>query len=578
MNIAALPETIEFHMESWLENAGIIGLTRILNNEDYAIKNDKLLIKTSSLKTIDNNFFNFFINVYGRYTRYQQIINWLPKIEATLDVGLKNYNYKDYEVYVKWFNNNVKYFVKSGSYKRMRALAHPEVPIEDYLDNTMNLFKKLSKKKRWKNGEDNLEKELKMLFEELKKVVQYFANDTCKHYFLAKNLVYHYVNKGWDGISFLNSQSKIVDLYQDYREYFVQPVIDFLLENHEKDKLSCTTCGRKMKSKEGSGYSFLNGMGYDYGKKNSNAYKFQSDQFLCPVCRLMYSAVPAGFAYNLAGNHGIFVNYTGQILNNLRDANNGILYNLTEAFKVTGNVSPWRAFYETFSQEINKSSQYTLANSQVVNHKDKHYYFNLIPEIAANVLKKAEEIKINGERKVTLLSALNKALIPGYRGIKYFSIYDEIIRRLLSQTNMNSLLNDILLLKISNKQDIYITATQILYVVEINTLLFNEMGVMILDSKLLSKIRRKGMEIAKGYKANPNKARTLAYQLLQALKIQNQETFMNKLLNCYLYQQKIVPTEFVQQMGKPEEFNQLGYAFVAGLISKEEERGVQDEK
>lgn len=57
MNIAALPETIEFHMESWLENAGIIGLTRILNNEDYAIKNDKLLIKTSSLKTIDNNFF-----------------------------------------------------------------------------------------------------------------------------------------------------------------------------------------------------------------------------------------------------------------------------------------------------------------------------------------------------------------------------------------------------------------------------------------------------------------------------------------------------------------------------------------
>ncbi|GAJ25657.1 hypothetical protein JCM15457_533 [Liquorilactobacillus sucicola DSM 21376 = JCM 15457] len=86
------------------------------------------------------------------------------------------------------------------------------------------------------------------------------------------------------------------------------------------------------------------------------------------------------------------------------------------------------------------------------------------------------------------------------------------------------------------------------------------------------------MEIAKGYKANPNKAKTLAYQLLQALKIQNQETFMNKLLNCYLYQQKIVPTEFVQQMGKPEEFNQLGYAFVAGLISKEEERGVQDEK
>ncbi|MFT8423951.1 MAG: Cas8a1 family CRISPR/Cas system-associated protein [Liquorilactobacillus sp.] len=578
MDAAVLPEIIGFHMESWLENAGIVGLTRILDEDDYAIKDNQLSIKTSALKTIDKSFFKFFIDTYGKYTRYQQIINWLPKIEATIQMDFENYNFQEYETYVKWFNDNVKYFVKSGSYRRMRPLVHPEIPIEKYLDTVTKLFKGLSKKKRWEDTADNPEQELAILFAELKKIVQYFADDTSKRYFLAKNLVYRYVNKGWDGISFLNSQSKIVDIYQDYYNYFVQPVIDFLSESHRKGKIICATCGRKMRSKEGSGYSFLNGMGYDYGKKNSNAYMFNSDQFLCPVCRLMYSAVPAGFAYNLAGNHGIFVNYTGQSLENLRNANDGILDTLTETFRRTdNNVSPWGAFYETFRQGLNKSSQYTLANTQVINRKDEHYYFSLIPEITANVLKKIEKIKINKKKDVTLLSALNKALIPEYRGIQYCSIYDEVIKRLLNQTNMNSLLNDMLLLKASNKQNIYITATQILYVVEINVLLFNELGVIKLDSKVLSKIHGYGMEVAKGYRTNPNKAKALAYQLLQALKMQNQEKFMNILLNCYLYQQKIVPSAF-QQIRNTEVFNQLGYAFIAGLISGEEKGRVQNEK
>lgn len=575
-DMPVLPKTINFYMDSWLENAGIIGLTRILDVEDYEINDDQLIVKTTVFKTINNSFFQYFINTYGQYTHYYKIISWLPKIIAIEKLGFDKYTFQDYQACVKWFNNNVRYFIKTSSYKQMRPLAHSEIPIEEYLENATNLFKKLSKNK-WQDKNVNLKKELTVLFGELKKIVQYFANDTNKRYFLAKSLGYRYINKGWNGISFLNNQSKIVNLYQDYQEYFVQPVIDFLSENHEKAKIKCTTCGRKMRSNEKIGYSFLNGMGYDYRKRNSNGYKFNSDQFLCPICRLMYSAVPAGFTYILKGNHGFFVNQTGYNLNNLYNANNNFLEVLTESFEGANKVSPWYGFYEVFKKEFNKSKQNMFVNVQIVNRKNEQYHFNIISEVAANVLRKAEKQRSDEQKKITVLDTLNNAFIFEYQGVESFIIFDEVIMRILNQTNMNNLVNKLLFLKILNRRGVYITPIQILNIVELNTMLFNEMDVTKLDIKKLSKVYGNGKNFAQKYKLNPDKEKILIYQLLQALKIQNQKKTMNLLLSCYLRQQESIPNEFMQHLENKEEFKQLVYSFITGLISGKKEVKV-DEK
>ncbi|MFT9004884.1 MAG: hypothetical protein ABF991_09275, partial [Liquorilactobacillus hordei] len=110
-DMPVLPKTINFYMDSWLENAGIIGLTRILDVEDYEINDDQLIVKTTVFKTINNSFFQYFINTYGQYTHYYKIISWLPKIIAIEKLGFDKYTFQDYQACVKWFNNNVRYFI-----------------------------------------------------------------------------------------------------------------------------------------------------------------------------------------------------------------------------------------------------------------------------------------------------------------------------------------------------------------------------------------------------------------------------------------------------------------------------------
>ncbi|MFT8631235.1 hypothetical protein [Liquorilactobacillus hordei] len=108
-------------------------------------------------------------------------------------------------------------------------------------------------------------------------------------------------------------------------------------------------------------------------------------------------------------------------------------------------------------------------------------------------------------------------------------------------------------------------------------MLFNEMDVTKLDIKKLSKVYGNGKNFAQKYKLNPDKEKILIYQLLQALKIQNQKKTMNLLLSCYLRQQESIPNEFMQQLENKEEFKQLVYAFITGLISGKKE-GKVDEK
>lgn len=51
------------------------------------------------------------------------------------------------------------------------------------------------------------------------------------------------------------------------------------------------------------------------------------------------------------------------------------------------------------------------------------------------------------------------------------------------------------------------------------------------------------------------------------MKANNQQEFLNNILNSYLYLDRIIPSEFISKQGQDIEFNQLGYAFIAGLIS-----------
>lgn len=547
----------------WLENAGIIGLIRILDDADYSIKENFLYIKMEALRAFTEKYFNFFIKIYGEQTRLARIISYkdkLAKWQALADSEIDPETV--YSQLDNWYKSYLKYYVVSGSFKKISSLIPPNFDSTEVLKNCS---KELQKLKKMKKDNPGFNKILQQLIPKLQQFINYFSVPKAQKYFMAKTLSYIIINNAWSGISFLNPQTKTADLYQDYEDTFVRPVIEYLKADHQKDVYQCATCGRPIKKQEYA-YSFLNGLGYDVNRKTSNAWLFNNDQFMCPICHLMYSAVSAGFNYDTR-HQGIFINQN-QDISLLKNANNKIILEMKRAVEKEQFISPWRAFALSFQEMFAKSSSYTLADIQVVSYQNGQYRFNLVSKKIASVLKKAgeEELPVSsGQKTVTLLSVLNSAYIKNFQGKSSLQIYDALLKCLLVSANLNSLISDVLQLKIVGNQDLHVTVEQIYNLIQINLIYFKEMSNLDLTDEELRKMRGSGKNLGDGY-ANTNKRQTLAYRLLQALKIQNNDQFMNILLDAYLYQKKLVPKNFIQKMNLPEEFNQLGYAFIAGLI------------
>lgn len=554
----------------WLENAGIVGLARILGKDCYSIEGNSLLVKMEALNNFAQNYFKFFINEYGRQTRLVRITNegaakklaeWKNLDADTIDPKVI------YNQLENWYKNYLKYYVDSGSFKKISSLAPPAFDVKATLKECSQELKNL--KKLQKNKQE-FNEALQQLAGKLLNFTNYFQETKfneldLKDYFMAKTLSYIVINNAWSGISFLNPQAKTADLYQDYEDTFVKPVIEYLKADHQKDVYQCAACGRPLKKQEYP-YSFLNGLGYDVNRKTSNAWLFNNDQFMCPICRLMYTTVSAGFNYNMQ-HQGIFINQNQDIAT-LISVNGKVLAELERAVERKQLVSPWRAFAQFFQEMFVDSSKYSLADIQVVNYQDGQYSFNLVPKRIANVLKKANDKQafVSSSGQVfTLLSALNSAYIKNFHGQSSASLYEEMLKRLLISMNLNSLISDTLQLKIVRNPDLHINVYQIYNLIQINLLYFKEMSDLALTDEELKKMRGSGKNLGEGYD-NENKRQSLAYQLLQALKTQNNDQFMNLLLNAYLYQKKLVPKNFIRKMSSQEEFNQLGYAFIAGLI------------
>ncbi len=89
--------TVNFRINSWLENAGIVGLMRILKNnpryrKSYKEKENTLEVNLKVFNNFSDLYFNFFIKNYGQATRYWRIIN-----EENLLVSLKENEFKDFD-------------------------------------------------------------------------------------------------------------------------------------------------------------------------------------------------------------------------------------------------------------------------------------------------------------------------------------------------------------------------------------------------------------------------------------------------------------------------------------------------
>lgn len=569
--------TIDFRINSWLENAGIVGLTRILKanpryRSSYKEKEDTLEVDPKVFDNFSDLYFNFFIKNYGQATRYWRIVSEENFLKSLKENGFKDFDNKKLKELTDWFDNVLKYSVNSASYKKVIKFINSDYDIKAEVKDCNKKIRTLNKKNFLTKSPEEAKKILQELTDQLLKAIEYFGTDQAKKYFPAKTLSYTVINKAWNGVSFLNPQAKNLDFYDDYQNYFVAPVQKYLQEDHSKDKYICSTCGRPIKRLEYS-YGFLNDMGYDLNRKTSNAWNFKNDLYICPVCQFLYSLVPAGFTYNMA-SQGIFINENSSI-RNLQGKNDNTFNSMMRDIRNNLQTSPYRAFSAAFRDAEASGQNAALANIQLIIYNNDHYNFQIIPIVASKVLIKAVEkkytVKQTGEVK-SYLANLYNAGISNFRGAGYYSILDNVLNCLFNNTNLFSIIQELELLKVGNTVGCYYNTFQIMTVIRMNGWFLNELhkyrrseNAMKVEEDKLTKARGCGMHVRMGYD-NENKAKTLAYKMLEAIRANSTDRFMELLLNAYLYLDKTVPKIFIETQSNTEVFKEYAFAFIAGLI------------
>lgn len=570
-------KTIDFKLSSWLENAGIVGLTRILPKSKYKIDGNVLHVNIDALNDFADYYFKFFIDTYSFNTRYQRILNMKSKLLDWQDNNFKDFNENDLTQLLDWFNNVLLYSVKQKSVIKVIDTINSNFDVIAETKNCNKLIRTLKKKNELNKNHDEVIETLKLLITKLLPIFAYFDTPEAHKLFPATNLSYQIIRNAWDGVSFLsrNKKSNYHDLYEDFQDYFANSVKKYLTDNHDKDKYICANCGLPIGSHDKLfGYSFLTGMGFDLKRKSSNAWDFEATSYLCPICRLLYTCVSAGFTYNFT-HQGVFINSDSSI-DELKAVNDKVLLAMTIALTKKSTTTPYQAFTSIFQDKAIESEKYVLANVQVVSYDGSNdngiYTFRVIPVAASEVLKYAAEHTFsNGS---SMLDTLYAAGIKGFKGQNYYNIFSAVVDKLLNGTNLTSLIHDLLLLKATNADGCYYSVFQVICLIRMNSQLINKIlqkkgEQMQVTEERLSKMRSCGAIIREEYaKFNENKSQALAYHMLDALRANNVKRFMDLLLNAYLYLDKVVPRTFIDSQTNIQVFEQYGYAFVAGLIGK----------
>ena len=542
-------KVLEFRLNSWMENAAICGLVNILGEDKVKIKPQSIEVAVEELQNFEEAYFNYFATQYKKLSSLTKVLAYEDEMNRHQQENFVHFDQKAYDRLQKSLATLNQYGVRGGSYLAVYPL----------IDSSIDIVSKIKEVKIDKLKRGEMDQNKKQVIEQVKKAYQilteilaYFHREDVQRYLAAKIQIYNVINNGYNDVSFLNRQESKGDFFEKYHNYFVESAMNYLEEDHEKDKLTCTNCGKPIKKGDIS-YSFINQAGYDANRKQSNAWSFTNDLFMCPVCRLLYTCIPAGFTY--VYNQGLFVNDNHSV-KALLNVNTGIRLDVLSLNKTEVKTNDtYAALIRTLQDGMHRQHRRELQDIQVVRYENDRYYFNLLPK---HILKTIDQSKDQLPDLFNAGFSLNG---------EYQNLYREIITRLMNNTNLFSLIYQVLRTKGTGGQ-VYANTYHIMKMIEINQNFLKELIHMKeLEKDELDKIRSDGYFLKKEY-ANKNKADSIGLRLLNALKANNKDAFMDMLLNSYMYLNKKVPKYFTDIFLDDERFKTIGYCFVTGMIGE----------
>ncbi|ENJ9653568.1 type I-B CRISPR-associated protein Cas8b1/Cst1 [Clostridium botulinum] len=539
---------IKLELSDWLYNAGVVGICKIFDqNDDYYEKHQNYIVFDESLlENFEEKYFNYFINKYEKFTSWYKIVSIEDKLinfsKDTVD-----------EKYIEKFNKQIEYVktkLKSASYKSgYEVIENKEL---DLLKEEQNL-KKIKKTKK-----QSIQDVVPMIEEQnelLQKIIEYLKKEEVKRIIMAKNIIYDVIAKFWSDVSFLNSSNNKKSMYKEYKNYFLDDCINYIHEDKEKFKHTCFSCENKIaKLSKPASYdlTWVNKMGVDMSRKSSHFWNFYGDTFICPICNLIYSCIPAGFT--ILKDKGIFINENSNIDTLIKVNNTGIDNNTS--FQELEEKS-YFTIAENMKQSEFERSNKEIDNIQIVkldsNNERRPYSFNVISKNKLRII-------YNNRKNLRLLISKNAKIGDG----SYINLYSEVIKRLYNNENLFDLISELFYLKLGDK---FKGLSYLKNIIKINnSFLGGIMGKKVYYKKI-DEIQKLGFCLRKDYenKKADNKINGITYRLLNALKTKNSNRFMDTLLNAYMYIRKPIPTEFIEGLKDEAKLQTIGYAFLLGL-------------
>ena len=544
---------IVIELGTWQYNAGIAGLCNILekNGIEINIHEDKLVFNSeedlkNALENFEEKYFNYLIEKYEKTLSWYKIVSYKEELQDIKN-NFEILDEKRFQELDKYIKEILKYYIKSASYKAAYELIGGNT-------DPLQLEKELKPVSIKKNEKISDKKEdiLKMIDKALI-LIEYCEKG--KEYLAGKNVIYTLIKNAWNGVCFLNPQTKEKNFYKDFKNYFVDTALSYLDEDKSKYKYECFVCDSKIKNFDND-FSFLNETGFDTARKPSHAWNFLNNAGMCPLCRLIYSCIPAGFNY-VYGN-GIFIN-SNQSLTELLRVNRLVyekIYNHNT--KNEGNSSlTYRALAEALKDEKEENLKYELADIQMVRYENEKYYFNILSKNIIKIIKNSKND----------LDFLTKAW---YREINTdFRIYEEVMKRLLNNQNLFTLIYKLLFYKISRDENCFFTLKHIMNILNINYRILEGVGLMENKEKFNREAKAAGFYLREKYinKKAEHKIPGLCYRILNGIKTNNRKVVMDTIFNMYLYVESPVSNVIAKMLDDDKSLEQFGYGFTAGFLS-----------
>ena len=544
-------EEIKLLIGDFLKNAGLVGLKYLLDASDaeeeidYGIAEDKqgLWLDRQFVVNADwtDMYFKAFVKRYGELTNYQLV---LDKIGDILEkAGQPEWDKKTCKEDLKFINEKLL----SKSYQSGFA------NIKDHIENP-DVYELLKSHKL----KENMEKE--ELCARLQQLMIFLQQPLCKETFSMKSIIYNYINRFWDGKSFLLRANASKDMKSVFDVDFSEPFRRYAAADHKKAKDMCIDCAGKIDAKEKVSIAFMKDQADDLTRKRSAFWNCKVDAYLCPACAFVYSLAPLGFT--LAGRTFVFVNMNQNIDLLLRANSSDGKMAIDLKREEKERYASWIA--RTINLLLQEKDR-ELGNIQVIARgmgESDRYTFDVISK---DILKLLNDKSIRND-----LEQLGR--YPYVKtGREYWNVHETVILNLLRYHNQYEVIGK--LLKMALEGEGFLFKASFVYDVQLRSSLARKKDKTInTGGEVMNRyaVRERGYELrnallgAKGTSDNVCIRGTI-YQLLNALSVGNVEHFMEVIMRVYCSTRLQVPDAFIEFLKDRDTFTEYGYAFLLGL-------------